>query len=37
MEIPARLVAVYAPGLNPMDFHAVAEAFEDVKALVQLG
>ncbi len=26
MEIPARLVAVYAPGLNPMDFHAVAEA-----------
>jgi transglutaminase-like putative cysteine protease len=27
MEIPARLVAVYAPGLDPMDFHAVAEAF----------
>jgi transglutaminase-like putative cysteine protease len=27
MEIPARLVAVYAPGLVPMDFHAVAEAF----------
>lgn len=27
MEIPARLVAVYAPGLEPMDFHAVAEAF----------
>jgi transglutaminase-like putative cysteine protease len=26
MEIPARLVAVYAPGLDPMDFHAVAEA-----------
>lgn len=25
--IPARLVAVYAPGLDPMDFHAVAEAF----------
>lgn len=25
--IPARLVAVYAPGLHPMDFHAVAEAF----------
>ena len=24
--IPARLVAVYAPGLNPMDFHAVVEA-----------
>jgi transglutaminase-like putative cysteine protease len=27
MQIPARLVAVYAPGLSPMDFHAVAEAF----------
>jgi len=25
-EIPARLVAVYAPGLSPMDFHAVVEA-----------
>jgi transglutaminase-like putative cysteine protease len=23
--LPARLVAAYAPGLNPMDFHAVAE------------
>ena len=29
MEIPARLVAVYAPGLQPMDFHAVAEAYLD--------
>jgi transglutaminase-like putative cysteine protease len=29
MEIPARLVAVYAPGLHPMDFHAVAEALID--------
>jgi transglutaminase-like putative cysteine protease len=29
METPARLVAVYAPGLDPMDFHAVAEAFID--------
>ncbi len=27
--IPARLVAVYAPGLDPMDFHAVAEAWID--------
>lgn len=27
--IPARLVAVYAPGLSPMDFHAVAEAWVD--------
>ena len=26
-QIPARLVAVYAPGLDPMDFHAVAEAY----------
>jgi transglutaminase-like putative cysteine protease len=25
LDIPARLAAVYAPGLNPMDFHAVAE------------
>lgn len=25
-DIPARLAAVYAPGLTPMDFHAVAEA-----------
>lgn len=28
-NIPARLAAVYAPGLSPMDFHAVAEAFVD--------
>jgi transglutaminase-like putative cysteine protease len=27
--IPARLVSVYAPGLVPMDFHAVAEAWID--------
>ncbi len=27
--VPARLVAVYAPGLIPMDFHAVAEAALD--------
>jgi transglutaminase-like putative cysteine protease len=26
MDIPARQAAVYAPGLRPMDFHAVAEA-----------
>ncbi len=25
LGIPARLVAVYAPGLSPMDFHAVTE------------
>jgi transglutaminase-like putative cysteine protease len=27
--IPARFAAVYAPGLSPMDFHAVYEANED--------
>jgi transglutaminase-like putative cysteine protease len=25
VEIPARIAAVYAPGLSPMDFHAVVE------------
>lgn len=29
LNIPARLVSVYAPGLDPMDFHAVAEAWVD--------
>jgi transglutaminase-like putative cysteine protease len=29
LDVPARLVAVYAPGLDPMDFHAVAEALVD--------
>jgi transglutaminase-like putative cysteine protease len=28
-DVPARLAAVYAPGLSPMDFHAVAEAWVD--------
>lgn len=28
-NVPARLVSVYAPGLRPMDFHAVAEAYVD--------
>lgn len=27
LNVPARLVSVYAPGLQPMDFHAVAEAW----------
>ncbi len=27
LNVPARLAAVYAPGLDPMDFHAVAEAY----------
>ena len=26
LRVPARFVAVYAPGLSPMDFHAVVEA-----------
>jgi transglutaminase-like putative cysteine protease len=29
MDVPARFVAVYAPGLTPMDFHAVFEAWID--------
>ncbi|GAA1702921.1 transglutaminase family protein [Microcella alkalica] len=29
LDVPARLVSVYAPGLFPMDFHAVAEAAMD--------
>lgn len=29
LDVPARLASVYAPGLHPMDFHAVAEAAID--------
>jgi transglutaminase-like putative cysteine protease len=29
VEVPARMVAVYAPGLTPMDFHAVVETAID--------
>lgn len=29
LNVPARLVSVYAPGLTPMDFHAVCEALVD--------
>ena len=28
-DMPARVASVYAPGLQPMDFHAVAEVFVD--------
>lgn len=28
-DVPARVASVYAPGLSPMDFHAVAEAVVD--------
>ncbi|WP_084099672.1 transglutaminase family protein [Demequina sp. NBRC 110051] len=31
LDVPARVAAVYAPGLKPMDFHAVAEALVDGK------
>lgn len=27
LDVPARLASVYAPGLTPMDFHAVTEAY----------
>ena len=33
-DTPARLVSVYAPGLQPMDFHAVAEAYVEGRWLV---
>ncbi len=29
LDVPARVTSVYAPGLSPMDFHAVAEAIVD--------
>ena len=29
MDVPARYAACFAPGLEPMDFHAVAEAYLD--------
>ncbi|MGA8851855.1 MAG: transglutaminase family protein [Aeromicrobium sp.] len=29
LDTPARVASVYAPGLFPMDFHAVAEAYVD--------
>lgn len=33
-DVPTRFVSVYAPGLDPMDFHAVVEAAVDGKWLV---
>jgi len=33
-DVPARVASVYAPGLQPMDFHAVAEALIDDRWLV---
>ena len=29
LDVPARVVSAYAPGLSPMDFHAVVEALVD--------
>ncbi|WP_278312916.1 transglutaminase-like domain-containing protein [Lolliginicoccus levis] len=29
LDVPARVVGVYAPGISPMDFHAVCEALVD--------
>ncbi|SNT49348.1 Transglutaminase-like superfamily protein [Asanoa hainanensis] len=34
VDVPARVVAVYAPGLSPMDFHLVAETAVDGAWLV---
>ena len=34
LDVPARLVSVYAPGLVPMDFHAVVEALVDDRWLL---
>ena len=34
LDVPARLASTYAPGLSPMDFHAVAEAFIDGRWVV---
>ncbi len=33
-DVPARVASVYAPGLEPMDFHLVAEALVDGRWLV---
>ena len=34
LDVPARLVSVYAPQLHPMDFHAVVEALVDDRWVV---
>ncbi|HEY4224606.1 MAG TPA: transglutaminase-like domain-containing protein [Pseudolysinimonas sp.] len=34
LDVPARLVSVYAPQLRPMDFHAVVEAMVDERWVV---
>ncbi|MEO8527768.1 MAG: transglutaminase family protein [Pseudolysinimonas sp.] len=34
LDVPARMVSVYAPGLQPRDFHAVIEAYVDNRWIV---
>ncbi|AEF40196.1 transglutaminase-like domain-containing protein [Hoyosella subflava] len=34
LDVPARVVGVYAPGISPMDFHAVTEALVDGEWIV---
>lgn len=34
LDVPARVVGVYAPGIDPMDFHAVAECLVDGRWLL---
>jgi transglutaminase-like putative cysteine protease len=34
LDVPARLVSVYAPQLDPMDFHAIVEALVDGRWVV---
>ena len=34
LDVPARVVSVYAPGLQPRDFHAVVEALVDGRWIV---
>ena len=34
LDVPARLASTYAPGVFPMDFHAVAEAYIDGRWVV---
>ena len=29
LDVPARLASVYAPGVDPMDFHAVVEVWRN--------
>ena len=35
LNVPARMAAVFAPGLSPMEYHAVCEAYVDGRRLVR--